>query len=330
MNADPAKTHVAKTFKHNSPLISCRIEPTGKFVFAGAQDSKILRWEIESGAKAELAGHKSWVRGIAFDPKSEWMVTGGYEGDLLWWPVAAEKPAATRTVKAHQGWVRAVTFSPDGTQIASCGNDNLVKLWKADDGSALRTFAGHDRHVYNVAFHPSGKQIVSCDLMGNFIHWDVETGKQERKFAAPSMHKFDTTFRADIGGSRGMEFSDDGKLLACGGITNVSNAFAGVGNPIIVLFDWEAGKEKIQHLAKGNIRGSIWGLAMHRQGFTIGGSGGGGGGLLFFWKPDQKNEFHKLKLPNTIKDLDLHPDGQHIATAHHDSQLRISKMAAKA
>lgn len=328
--ADPTKTHVAKSLAHDSPLISCRFDPSGRFVFAGAEDSRVWRWEIESGMKTEFAGHKSWTRGITFHPNGETMITGGYEGALIWWPVAAEKPAPIRTIAAHEGWVRAVAVSPNGELVASAGNDNLVKLWRMNDGGLVRQFAGHERHVYNLAFHPDGKQLASSDLMGNFFHWEIGTGNKPRAIASEAMHKYDPTFCADIGGSRAMSFSRDGKLLACGGITNVSNAFAGIGNPIVVVFDWEAGKEKIQLLSKAKLRGSSWGLAFHPQSFLIGASGGGGGGHLLFWKFDEQNEFHTFKLPNTARDLDLHPDGLQIATAHHDKQVRICKMAAQA
>ena len=48
---------------------------------------------------------------------------------------------------------------------------------------------------------------------------------------------------------------------------------------------------------------------------------------MFFWKFDQKDEFHTLNLKNTARDLALHPDGLQLATAHHDKNLRLSKMA---
>ena len=51
---------------------------------------------------------------------------------------------------------------------------------------------------------------------------------------------------ADHGGARGMAFAADGSKLACSGITNVSNAFAGVGNPAVVLIDWKSGKSTPQ------------------------------------------------------------------------------------
>lgn len=329
-SADPVQTHVAKTFNHTSPLIACRIDPTGKYVVAAAEDRKFCRWELATGTKVEFSGHDSWARALGFSLDGQTLVTGGYDGRLMWWPVTADAPTPSRTVEAHQGWIRALAVSPDGQLLATCGNDKRVKLWRLADGTLVREFAGHESHVYNVAFHPGGKDLVSGDLKANFIHWEVETAKVVRKLQFAQLHKYDPSFMADIGGPHSMAFSPDGKLLGCGGITNVSNAFAGVGNPAVVLVDWESGKEKTTHLSKGNVQGVLWGLALHPNGYTIGATGGPGGGHLFFWKFDSKDEFHTLNLGAVARDLSLHPDGIQIATAHFDRNLRLSKMAPKA
>src|SRR2546430_9992123 len=57
--------------------------------------------------------------------------------------------------------------------------------------------------------------------------------------------------------TRGMAFSPDGKTLAMSGITNVSNAFAGIGNPIVLLANWEDGKEVVQYGSKAKDRKSV-------------------------------------------------------------------------
>ncbi len=62
----------------------------------------------------------------------------------------------------------------------------------------------------------------------------------------------DTVFRADIGGARALTFSDDGSTLALGGITNVTNAFAGIGEVVVVLVDWQQNKIKLQLECKAN------------------------------------------------------------------------------
>lgn len=330
VTADPVLTHVAKTLAHTSPWISCRFDPLARFVFAGAEDNRVWRYNLADGAKTELAGHESWVRGLAFHPQGETLVSGGYDGRLIWWATIAEKPVPLRTLDAHNRWIRAVAVSPDGSLVASCGNDNLVKLWKFEGGTPVLELPGHESHVYNVAFHPGGKDLVSGDLKGNVFHWEIATGKLLRKLSSAALHKYDETFKADIGGIRSIAFSRDGKTLACSGITAVTNAFAGVGNPAFVVFDWETGKETITYLSKAKLQGVGWGVAVHPQGFVVGVSGGGAGGHMLFFKADQKNEFHSFNLGNTARDLDLSSDGLALVTAHFDKQLRISKMTPKA
>jgi len=326
---DSTKTHVEKDLAHDSPLISCRFDPSGKFVFAGAQDYSVWRFDVETGKKTQLVDADAWVRGMAFDKTGTTLVTGGYDGRLIWWPVADEAPKPIRTVDAHKGWVRAVAVSPDGSLLASVGNDLVVRLWNMADGKLVRQMPGHESHIYNVAFHPDGKHLATGDLKCNLMHWEVATGKQVRTWQAESLQKYDKTFIATIGGFRGMAFSPDGKYVACSGITKVTNAFAGIGNPSVVVFDWETGKKQIEHLSKAKLTGVGWGITFHPDGTRIGISGGNSGGYLLFWKPDGANEFHQLKLKDTARDLDLASDGLRVATAHHNGHVYVSRMDTK-
>src|SRR5205823_4370356 len=86
------------------------------------------------------------------------------------------------------------------------GNDHLVRLWSAADGSPVGTLAGHDCHVYNVAFHPGGTRLASADLKGVVKDWDVAKGVCVRDLDAKVLHKYDPGFMADIGGGGGVWF----------------------------------------------------------------------------------------------------------------------------
>src|SRR5262249_21718641 len=153
-----------------------------------------------------------------------------------------------------------------------------VKLWSIPDGKQLRDLAGHTCHVYNVAFHPDGKWLVSADLKGGVKVWDLGKGVVAREMDAKVLHKYDRSFAADHGGVRRLAFSADGGLLACAGITEVTNAFAGVGKPLVVLFDWKSGKQKALLRPKINFMGTAWGVCFHPGGWVLGVGGGNGGG----------------------------------------------------
>jgi WD40 repeat protein len=222
-----------------------------------------------------------------------------------------------------------MAVSPDGTQLATCGNDHKVKLWSLADGKPQLDLPGHAKPVYRVAYTADGKHLVSVDLMGLIIQWDLKSGKEARRLDASKLHLYEGGQGVDYGGVRDLSFSRDGTLLACGGLINASNPLGAVSNPAVLLLDWKTGAMTKLQRPKEDIKGVAWGVRFHPDGFLIAASGGTSGGFLWFLKPDQENEFFKFALPNTARDLDLHPDGIQLATAHYDGIVRISSMKAK-
>jgi WD40 repeat protein len=312
---DPAQAHLVQELKHTRPLLGCRFDPSGRFVCAGAQDNAVVRWELAGAKKTLLAGHQSWVRALAFAPKERLLFTAGYEGKILVWLFDADKPAPLRSLEGHQGWVRALAISPDGQVLASCGNDHQVRLWSVRDGRLLHELSGHTCHVYNLAFHPGGRHLASADLKGLIKVWDLDRTVVERELDGSALYRYDPGFRGD------------GAVLACSGITEVHNAFAGVGKPLVLLFDWPAGKGRPLRLRE-NFQGTAWGVAFHPAGYVVA-VGGGNGGMLWFWKDDRAPDSFALKLPANGRDLDLHPDGKRLAVAGADGVVRIYDLSPR-
>ena len=93
---DATKTHVVQELKHGNPLISCRYDPSGRYVFYGAQDYQVWRWDTKENKKVALQGTDAWVRGIAFSRDGSQVITAGYDGRLVWWPgiVRTGEPSA--------------------------------------------------------------------------------------------------------------------------------------------------------------------------------------------------------------------------------------------
>ncbi len=113
MTAAPEKTHVVKEFPHKSPLIACRFDRARPLCLcecrrqhgpcAGTwRPGKPPRWP------ATRAGSLRSRR----IPAARRSITGGGDGQIIWWPAAADKPAPLRRVEGHRGWVRALAIEP--------------------------------------------------------------------------------------------------------------------------------------------------------------------------------------------------------------------------
>lgn len=338
---DPTKTHQVADFEHDKALTCCKVDPTGQFVFAGAEDLNVYRWEIATGEKTVLTGHESWVRSMDFSPDGQRLYTAGWDGQVRYWLADAIKPEAFRVIQAHRGFARWVQTSPCGRMLTTCGNDKLVRVWDAASGEPMIEMRGHDRHPYAVCFNPSDGMLASEDLMGTVCVWDPRRQRQTNEIKT-IMTGYDNKFAADMGGARDMHFNADGTLLACAGVTNIVNSFAGQQDPIVAVIDW-ASKRVTHHLqATDKKTGVMWGVRFHPAGFIAGAvAQQGGRGDLLFWRlsdtPEQKDDnankpvdlksFHAMKLDKCARGMDFMPDARRVAVAHSDGHLRIYEMA---
>ncbi len=326
---DPVETHQVAEFKHQNPLTTLRVDPTSRYVAAGAQDLDVQLWNLKNGERQTLKGHKSWVRSIDFSADGNQLYTACWGGVVKIWDLTQDIPQVVRSIQSHQGSTRWVRVSPDGKCLATCGNDLLVKIWKLENGKLEQQFEGHERHVYGVDFHPDGEHIVSQDLMGVIFVWNLHTKQKERTIDAGMMTGYDKKFAADMGGARDMQFNVSGSLWASAGITKVVNSFAGIQDPIIVVFDWKTGKVTQQLKADEKFKGIAWGTRFHPQGFTIGaGADRSGKGELWFYSSDKEEAFHTFKMKSAARALDLVGDDR-LAVAHADGNVRLYQMAVQ-
>lgn len=324
----PTEVHVAGEWKYSAPFVSGRFHPGGKHAFAGAQDNTVQRVDLESGTFTSFASHDSWVRAIEFTQDGEKVVTGGYDGRLIWWSALAAEPQPERRIDAHTGWIRYVSRSPDGTRLATSGDDRLVKLWDISTGELLASLSGHEKNAYSVAWHPNGQELFSADLAGKIKRWELSSAKVVHEYDGAALHTYNAGQRVDFGGVRSLALNHDGTLIACSGLHNASNPLGSVHEPLVLLFDVESGELKRSYVADG-LKGGVWRVVYHPNGYWIGATSGTSGGFLLFWNATDDKDFHRLKLPQVARDLDLHPDRLQLLTPHFDNQVRVSRMEKK-
>ena len=103
--------------------------------------------------------------------------------------------------EGHRNDVRSVAYSADGKQIASCSDDETVRVWDVSTGSK-RTFWARSKWTHSVAFSPDSTQIVS-----NTGLFDLSTGN----FAPYAFSITEETVFS-------FAFSADGRFLALGSV----------------------------------------------------------------------------------------------------------------
>ena len=126
MKPDYKAAHVTAEFDHPAPLITCRFDPTGRFVFATAEDRAILRWELaDPKQKAVFTAHDSYVWAVAFSKDGQTLVSAGGDDTLMWWPATGRsscrsaKSPRTGVGSARSPSARTASGSPAAAMTGS-------------------------------------------------------------------------------------------------------------------------------------------------------------------------------------------------------------------
>jgi len=301
--------------KPDRQLSQVRFSPCGKFLLAAGHDGLIHRWDVATETPTELppiSGHNGWVQALAFPSEGESVISADSWGGLRCGSYVGEQPAATWFLpNAHEGWVLGLAINPDGKQLATCGNDRVVRLWNATTGEKLRELTGHASEVFSVTFSNDGQSLFSGDLDGTVKQWNVADGTVIREFDASALHL--TNRLQEVGGARTLAVSRTGTRLLVGG-TKPKNGGNVQGVPAVLVFDiatgtltktFELGKEGDVYITDiASQPDDLWTTTI---------SGNPGTGKVVFFKLDEdKPVFETTRLPN-CHSIAWHPAGTRFA-----------------
>lgn len=165
------------------------------------QNCTNARTELELAQKALAEAGRSVVGAMAALQEAE---SAERESDAAW------KSARLRAAQFDLP-VRAVDFSPDNRTLATAGDDRLVHISNADNGTPFESFRGHVDSILAASFAPDGTLITagadrSVELWNPDAPWTLArrlgTGSQDSPLAD----------RVNA-----LRFSPDGQQLAAGG-----------------------------------------------------------------------------------------------------------------
>jgi WD40 repeat protein len=202
---------------------SLTFSPDGRLLAGGGGDGLVRLWDPASGkeltafagqgpdSSGTLPGQNNYTGGVwsvAFSPDGQLLASGGTDGAVRLWDVAARKqlvtlPGHRGTQQGHTGDALALAFSPDGRWLASGGSLPFdapaappfgeVVLYSVAGRREVVRFAAHNGPAKSVAFvGPDGAWLATSG---------TETDAEEDKPAEGTVKVWQLRLPAAPGGA---------------------------------------------------------------------------------------------------------------------------------
>jgi WD40 repeat protein len=347
--AEPATNSVEpkltklKDFKLPAAVLALEAAADGRTLFVACLDGAVFKLDSESGERTELGRHESYASGVALVAGGTTLVSGGYDGALLWHDLASGK--VMRRIKAHDFWSWDLAASPDGTLVASVTGQYLAGGYKYEPAPerepSVRVFdaaTGELRHsfphvppVQAVAFSPDRRHVAAGNLMGEIRVWELATGKQVSQWKTDDLTSWGIIKSHHyLGGVFALEFSPAGDALYACGMGPMRDPMAGNGVQRWQRFDWRTGNKLDQTHEGESGQGLMEALAFHPAGklFLMAGRlFQGTWNLALFDAASGKNVF-STDAKHRITDARFSPDGGRLFLAKaRQQELKDGKWA---
>jgi WD40 repeat protein len=310
------------------------ISPHDRYgVSTGGFDKVIRIWDLMEGKQSNLlVGHTGMVRQAEFSPDGKFIVSAGGDEAVRLWDASSGKE-----IKQFVGHyqrkrfgdflgvvIHSVAFSPDGSKIATCGNDKMIKVWDVKTGDELLTIDWNSElygnsswkhsHPLMLVFSPDGKYIATSEgcepyESGAYIRlWDASSGRQVKKYNH-GYHFPNALVAVDI--------SSDGKYVLGGG-------YGG----IIKVWEIESGKEQKAITAHTGVNGVTSAKFSPDSKYIL---SGGGDNIVKLWDVSTGKEIRRFTghAAGPIGGLKVafSPDGKHALSTGTDASVRFWDVA---
>ncbi len=344
--------------KHTGQILALAYSADGERLAAGASDGSIrVRDENLFHEKVVvIRGHTGAVRAVALSPDGSSLATAGDDGTVRVWELTNRKdimrPSGNTALFRpgstfrHGAPVLALAYSPDGRQLAWCGQDGAVRVWKV--GAKEASEIGHHQGAARaLAFRPDGQQLASAGTDRTVRVWDA-AGKPLFTLGPHAGSLAGVAWRAD-GAQLAAATDEPGQpgevvvweVAAHKQLRTLAGPASGVygvtycspdGRLVATSRDgsvrvWEPGGEP-GSILRGTPLACAPAARPGGKSLATGGGEPGGHGEVTIWDLSPRPEDRALRgHPGGVNGIDFTPDGLRLASAGNDGLVKMWDIA---
>jgi WD40 repeat protein len=136
---------------------------------AAAAAGRLRVWTLDNPQaprSVDLSTTNAQTSVLAFSPDAAMLGSGGSEGNLEAWPVAAGGSPSVRIYRGHTTAITSIAFSPDRRLIAAAAGNQKVLVWDVESARLIGEpllASSLDGPVATLAFSPDTQALTAGD-----------------------------------------------------------------------------------------------------------------------------------------------------------------------
>jgi len=155
---------------HAARLCKIAWHPSGRYFGTTSFDHTWRLWDVETGHQLLLQdGHWKETYGICMHGDGSLCATTDFGGVVQVWDLRSGK-SATHFVGHHAKRVLCCEFSPNGFQLATAGDDGIIKLFdlrRGSKGKSISSVPAHSNLITQIKFGTSSNDLGSDYLISS-------------------------------------------------------------------------------------------------------------------------------------------------------------------
>lgn len=156
----------------NTRILSLAFSPDNQTIASSGLDGTVKIWNLKDDTLLYILKHGAAIESIAFSRDNKFLVSVGRDWKVQLWNIEQEI-SLDRSFKAHQSGVTSIALSQDSQKIVSSSWDRTIKIWNSKTELILTIPLEQQEYINSVDVSTDGELIVGGSNLGNVYLWNV-------------------------------------------------------------------------------------------------------------------------------------------------------------